>query len=212
MFRLILLAVLLLAAAGGATYWTLARDDGAEAQPQLIRWVNVTVEVPKDSGLVVTRDFWTPGQTEEGTRPAIIIFEPNRDGPVLAIDAQTGAVLEDTFPRGERGGVDELLNKMVVSALDRDSAPWPYNGEPPNVPRVKEGNITYVPPDPAAGIRIIGGVGDPGGGYIEANNGRTVVFISTSTGDVDWEPAFQAPEDKAAFERFLSTVELVEPE
>ena len=55
----LLAALALLAAAATAGLWAYdSGNDSAEAQVQVYRWVNVTVEVPEDSGLTVTRHFW----------------------------------------------------------------------------------------------------------------------------------------------------------
>jgi hypothetical protein len=75
------------------------------------------------------------------------------------------------------------------------------------VPRVKAQDVTYIPPDPAAGISIVFGIGEPSGAYLEINNGRSLVFLNLETGLYKWQPAFLVPEDKETFERFLSSVE-----
>ena len=100
---------------------------------------------------------------------------------------------------------------MTVTLLDTETLPWPYISQPPNVSPVKIGNITYIPPDPAAGIRITGGDADPGGHFIEVNTGRSLVFIYVDSGGVVWEPDFLVPEDKEVLERFLGTVQYVGP-
>ena len=49
MLKFMIAAVALLVVAGGLAYWTLGRGgDSAEAEVQVIRWVNVTVAVPEN--------------------------------------------------------------------------------------------------------------------------------------------------------------------
>ena len=217
MFRIIIAAVALLAVAGGAAFWVYGRgDDGAEAEVQVIRWVNVTVEVPEDSGLVVTRDFWG----EKPRTPAIIISPLEKVETGVVIDAETGAVLFDKVRPQDRAVIDAVLKTVRVSPLDRSTAPWPYSGEPPNVPREEVGSITYTPPDPAAGISVTVQIGDgiadgrdarPGSGTIAVTNGRSAFGIDAATGEVYEETARILPEDKEAFDRFLSSLQRAGP-
>jgi hypothetical protein len=185
----------------------------AEADVQVIRWVNVTVAVPEDSGFAVGQTF----HGLESQRPALLIIPLDRPNTSVVIDAETAAILKDTVGREDRALVGEILKTVTLSPLDREAAHWPYSGEPPDVPRQREGNITYIPPDPAAGIRITVQIGDGGGAErtsnasIHVTNGRSALGINTATGDVYWETAVLAPEDKEVFDRFLSTVQYVGP-
>lgn len=221
MCRSIIAAAAVLAVAVGLAFWAYAEghdsakagdagakagDDAAKADVQLIRWVNVTVELPEDSDLFVTRDF-----SGIESRPAILIIPLDRADTAVVIDAETGAILHDSVRREDRAALDRVLQTIRVSPLDRSTAPWPYSGEPPNVAREEFGNISYIPPDPATGIRIIVGTGDPGGvEFIEVNNGRSAFGINAGTGKVYEETARILPEDRDAFERFLSAVDHVE--
>jgi hypothetical protein len=207
MFRTIVAVVALLAVAGGVALWAYLRsDDGAEAQAQLIRWVDITVELPEDSGLIVTRDFWG----ERPRTPAIIIRPLDRVENGVVVGAETGAILHDRVQPEDRAAIDAVLKTVKVSPLDHSTAPWPYSGGPPNVAREEIGNISYIPPDLAAGIRITSGWGDPGGQFIEINNGRSVFGINPVTGEVYEEPGRILPEDREALDRFLSAVDRVE--
>ena len=182
----------------------------AEAEVQVVRWVNVTVAVPQDSGLTVTQGFWGP----ESDPPALFIRSRENGSSVIVIDADTGKVIVDHIEPEDRGAVDEVLQTVSVSPLDRSMASWPYSGEPPNIPRQKWGNITFIPPDPAAGISITFQAGDgPGSSStsLHVNNGRSAFGINTATGDVYWETARIAPEDKEAFDSFLSAIHYVGP-
>jgi hypothetical protein len=220
MFRILIAAVALLVVAGGAAFWAYGRsDDGAEAQTQLIRWVNVTVEVPENSGVWVTRDFWGI----ESTTPAMIIspFVRGEIEPGAVVSAETGAVLEDRVQPKHRAAIDEVLKTIKVSPLDRSAAPWPYSGQQPNVPREEAGKISYITPDPAAGITVTFQIGDgvadgedtrPGSNVsIHVTNGRSWFGINAATGEVYQETAHILPEDKEAFDRFLSAVRHVSP-
>ena len=204
MLRLFFLAVLLLAAAGGAAYWTLARgNDRAEAQTQLWRWVNVTVEVPEDSGLVVSREH--AGMT--APHPFLVIHPVDKRESLVAIDAETGEIAKDVVEIEDRAAIDAVLQTVKVSPFDPKTLPWPYNGEPPDTQRLATRDVTYIEPDPAAGIQIDFGMADPGGDFLEVNNGRSLVFISIDTGTYQWEPDFLVTEDKEVLERFVLAVE-----
>jgi hypothetical protein len=211
MLKFIIAAVALLAVAGGAAYWTLARGgDSAEAEVQVVRWVNVTVAVPEGSGLWVTQGFWGP----ESMPPAIFIRSLDNGDSVIVIDAETGKVIADHIEPEDRATVDGVLGTLTVSPLDRSTAPWPYSGELPSLPRERKGNITFIPPDPASGISISIQTGDGTGSpstFLHVTNGRSVFWINTATGDASYDEAVvMAPEDKDAFDRFLSAIEYVE--
>lgn len=206
-----LAALALLAAVGGGAFLAYRGDDSAGAQGQVIRWVNVTVEVPEDSGLVVTQGFWGP----EGAPPAMFIRSKERGDSVLVIDAETGAVIEDRVEQADRAAVDGVFQTLAVSPLDRSTAPWPYNGEPPSGKPERLGNITYIRPDPAAGISISLQFNQvPAGSAsssLHVSNGRSALGINVATGQVYWDTAFVAPKDKEAVDRFLASVQYVRP-
>jgi len=212
-----LLAVLgLLALAGGVALWAYDRgDDSAQAQVQVVRWVNVTLAVPEDSGLTAVQDFWGP----DSTPPAIFIRSLENGDSVIVIDAETGKVIEDLVQPKDRAAVDQLLQSLTVSPLDRSTAAWPYSGEPPKVPRERFVNITYIAPDPASGLQVSLQVGDrvadgspPEPSYgLGLQNGRSILSINAYTGETFPETTSILPEDKEAFDRFLSTVQPIGP-
>jgi hypothetical protein len=190
----------------------------------LFRWVNVTIELPVDpeakpwyefmaseafpagSGLLVYRDW----AGDEVTRPFIVVASRDDPESFLAIAADTGEITKDTMSAENRAAADYVLSTMRVTPFDPKALPWPYNGPPPDVPAMKIGNITYVPPDPAAGISITEAIGDPGGvEYIEVNNGRSLVFVVVDSGATEFH--LSAPDDKETLERFLASVEYVGP-
>ncbi len=185
-------------------------DDGAEAQEQVVRWGNITLTLPADSGLTAVRSFWGP----DSDPPAIFLRSRVNGGSSLAIDAETGEVLSDRVEPEDRAAVNQVLQTLTLSPLDRDTAPWPYSGEPPNVPRQSWGKITFIPPDPASGISIRFGHGDGLGSsslFLTVSNGRSVVLINADTGDVYPDTVIITPEDRDAFDRFLSAVQYAGP-
>jgi hypothetical protein len=213
------------ATAGGATY-LLTRDDAVEEAPpavqaspepspaaatptptgepvdgqtQLWRWLNVTVEVPKDSGIVVTRGFG----------PFLGIASEEDRGSGIGIDALTGVVVKDTTKPENRDKLESILATLRVSPLDQADLPWPYTGDAPGTPPERIGDLTFIRPTPDAGIVILEGHGDgPNASthYIQIKNGRSRVFVYVDTGIVRWEPDFPIPEDRDMLERFLSGV------
>ena len=217
MLKLLLLAVLLLAVAGGAAYWTLARDDDpAEAGVQVVRWFDASVAIPEGSGLAAVQRYW------QDDRPVLIIGPSHDIGLGVAIDAVTGEFVADHRDRAslsERALMDQALRSVSVSALDRSTAPWPYNGKPPGtVPEAwgmtSWGKVTFIPPDPASGIRVVFQEGDGTDGPskdLGFTNGQSTLAIKADTGTVYAETTTIRPGDQEAFDRLLSTVRLVEP-
>ncbi len=211
MLKFIIAAVALLAVAGGLTYWTLGRgDDSAEAEVQVVRWVNVTIAVPERSGFAAVQGFWGP----ESDPPAIFIRSLENGSSVIVIDAETGKVIVDHIEPEDRTAVDEVLQTVSVSPLDRSTAPWPYGSQSPSVPREKWGNITFIQPDPASGIGVTLAVGDgpEGSGHaIQVSNGRSTLSIDADSGLAIDATSSVLPEDKEAFDRFLSTIQYSAP-
>jgi hypothetical protein len=189
----------------------------------LFRWVNVTIELPVDpeakpwyefmaseafpagSGLLVYRDW----AGDEVTRPFIVVASRDDPESFLAIAADTGEITKDTMTAGDRAAADLVTSTIRVTPFDPKALPWPYNGSPPDVPPIKIGNITYIPPDPAAGIDIIAGGGDPGGEYLNISNGRSTLFLYLESGAISYH--VPASEDREVFDRFLASVNFVGP-
>ena len=210
MVRLFLLAVILLAAAaGGAAYWLLVRDDdSAEADVQVVRWGNVTIQVSEESGVLADRTF-VPAQIKPPDGgPALIL---RKGDSLLVIDADTGKVLEDFVGDGDKAAIQEAADSLKVSELDKENATWPYSDPAPDAPREQTANVTFVPPDPASGIIVRKMVNDPGGWGLIVTNGRSTLTIDAETGDIIEENTLILPEDKEAFDRFLSAAEYIGP-
>lgn len=216
MLRPLLAAIAVLAVAGGLAFWAYDRgDDAAEADVQVIRWFNVTVAIPEGSGLSTIETY---GQDD---RPVLVIKSSHDSSLGITIDAMTGAVTSERVPLSQRPEADRVVESLTVSPLDLDTAPWPYNGKPPAAPEPwtdvaggSWGNVTYTPPDPASGIRVVfqQGNGTDGAGLaLGFTNGRSTLAINADTGDVFAQTTHIVPEDREAFDRLLSTVEYVGP-
>ncbi len=215
MLKFIIAAVALLAVAGGLTYWTLGRGgDSAEAGVEVVRWGNVTVSVPKESGVSAVQGF-APAEIKppDGGQVLILVKGESR----LAIDADTGQVIQDTTEDADRAAIDAVLATLEVSEQDIATAPWPYSDMPPVMPRERLGNITYVPPDPASGIvisTVLADYFDERGSieFIRIANAQSSMSVNTKTGLVGASGLDHvSAEDKEAFQRFLSEIELVAP-
>jgi hypothetical protein len=211
MLKFIIAAVALLAVAGGLSYWTLGRgDDSAEAEVQVVRWGNVTVQVSEETGVVAAGDY-----ALTGARQPVLVLK--RGDSFVDVDAETGQVVQEQVAEGDRAAMQEVLATLEVSEQDIATAPWPYSDMPPVMPRERLGNITYVPPDPASGFKVSEGIGDTFTSrgsiqFIRIANARSSMIIDAGTGLVDASGLDHvAAEDKEAFQRFLSEVELVAP-
>ncbi len=221
-------AVLLAGAAGGTAagvYFAVPRTeeevlprqaeqatptDSAAATPRaegrVVRWVNVTVTIPEGSSVIAIQGF--PGFGVQA-----IELDP---GPFtitgVAINAETGAILEDNVRPEDRAAMDAVLATLTVSPFDPATLPWPYNGEPPAVPRVTRGRISYIPPDASSGIRIEPEIalstGEPYSG-IDVSNGRSIIKVNVRTGAV--AILLMHPDDEEAFNRFIGAVQPAGP-
>ncbi len=133
MLKFIIAAVALLAVAGGLTYWTLGRGgDSAEADVEVVRWGNVTVQVTEQSGVSAVQGF-APAEIKppDGGQVLILVKGESR----LAIDADTGQVVQDTVADADRAAIDAVLATLTVKEIDEKTAPWPYSSTLPSTPR-----------------------------------------------------------------------------
>lgn len=140
-----------------------------------------------------------------------------KDGSFVELDAATGVVVQESISSADRAVIETVLATLKVSEQDVATAPWPYSDKPPVVPRERIGNITYVPPDPASGFKVRQGIGDTFTSrgsiqFIRIANAQSSMIIDAGTGLVDASGLDHvAAEDKEAFQRFLSEIELVAP-
>ena len=210
--KFIIAAVALLAAAGGLAYWAYGPgDDSAEAGVEVVRWGNITVQVTEGSGVNAVQGF-APAEIKppDGGQVLILVKGESR----LAIDADTGQVIQDTTEDADRAVIDAVLATLAVKEIDEKTAPWPYGSTLPSTPRERWGNITFIPPAPGSGLTVyfeIGDSADGGGSAIQVTNGRSSVGIDADTGDVFPETPSILPEDKEAIDRFLSTSQYAGP-
>ncbi len=211
MLKLIVVAVTLLAVAGGLTYWTLGQGgDSAEADVEVVRWGNVTVQVTEGLGVSAVQGF-APAEIKppDGGQVLILVKGESR----LAIDADTGQVIQDIAEDADRAAIDAVVATLTVKEIDEKTAPWPYGSTPPNTPRERLGNIMFIPPAPGSGLTVYFEAGDTAdGGYyaLQVTNGRSSVGIDIETGAV-FQGSNIAAEDQEAFDRFMSEIQYAGP-
>jgi len=176
---------------------------------KLWRWGDLTIIVPDE--IQVQGDLFALD-----VQPNLILFPREVSGAQTHIDARTGAVVRHD-PKGYYEPVIQAaLATISIRPFDPTTAPWPYNGERGERPRVILGNVSYLEPDPASGIQVVpgGACGDstsPGGGgcrgFLGVGSTRSRLGIDAGTGEVFRRDI--APEDEAAFQRFLAEVQLI---
>ena len=212
MLRLFFLAVLLLAAAGGAAYWTLARDDGAEADVEVVRWGNITVSVSEGSGVSVARYIALP---EENPPDGGLVVRLIRGDSQTLIDADDGRIVRQQIADSDRTQLEAVIATLTLEEPPKaDLLPWPYGKVPPSKPKMQMGSLRFWPPDPAAGITLYPSYEDSPdqpGLHLVITNGRSRRGIYGGTGEVVTSSDRVVPEDADAFERWTQAVEFVGP-
>lgn len=215
-------AAVLAAVAGGAAaavYFAVPRDEQGEiacnANPipapgtTLSRWGDLTIMIPE--GVLAYGDL------DETGVPVLVIFpqEINQSYRTV-IDATTGTVVAVVNDAGglrpKEAEIQAALESVSICPLDAAAAPWPYAGEPPDGPRQTVGKLSYLEPDPATGIQVFGG-GQCNGEcrtFIRVSSVRSSVYVDAGNGQVIG-PAKIAPEEKEAFERYLASVQVINP-
>ena len=108
--------------------------------------------------------------------------------------AEAGAPYLDSVSQGD----SSLPNRAV----------WPYQGDPPAVPRQGWGRLSYLPPDPASGIDIAEGYAYGAGAFIHASNGLSTMHVDGLTGLLFEGSTRIALDDQFAFDEFYSTVRI----
>jgi hypothetical protein len=177
---------------------------------QVWRWVNVTVFIPEGSDVGVGQASVGPDLKPPNGGWALEIWRVDEeDEDVFSnvfIDADNGAILSENIRDEDRSIMEAVLKTITVAPLDRATAPWPYGGElSAGSPREQTGAFTFIRPDPATGLYVFGGIGDPGGKFVGLRNGRSVAFITLDpeTKALKTDTSGVMPEDLAAFERWL---------
>ena len=179
----------------------------ALVEGQLWRWLNVTVFVPEGSKVVVVRGT-IPPQMRGAGGPGLELIVNHDDGSVsnMGIDATTGETVFDTVAAEDRAVIDEVLKTLAVTPFDEAAKGWPYQEVP--APDVEQ-HGWYVIPDPASGVQISSGRGDPGGPFIDVSNGRSTIQITydAQAGAVSRQSGSVSPLDEAAFDRYFSSIQ-----
>ena len=181
----------------------------------LYRWANLEVLIPDGSGIAagpsaaaisgVNRNF------------VLVKGEPqdSRITSTVVIDGDNGTITEEQILDQHRAEIDRVLATLSLASFDRTAAPWPYNGEPTaDLVRENGGGFSYLRPSPASGLYVGGGIGDPGGVFIDIRNERSVAFVQRRpvTGELILDSSMVVEEDKPVFERWLATVDLCDTE
>jgi len=230
-WRFAVVAAVAIAAVGGAAFGAYTLWNEAEAEAQEVRWVNVTVSISTDSDIHYARMSSAPQAVARGIIAPMLLLTTGKSDVV--IHAETGEVIHDNVLAAERAAFDAVLATLEVGEAEVAAgagAPWPYSSTLPSTPR-QQGTISYIPPEPGAGISVqpmhadFIGPGPPWNGpYIKVFNSRSEMFVSwygevsLIGGDrfslaefVEAEPSLLEgvhPDDRAAFQRFAQTIEI----
>ena len=215
--RLILgvfLAVVVVAALGGAAFGAYTALNGAEAEDQQVRWANVTVTIPPNSDIHYGRLTSAPQAAAQGITGPVLLLTTGGDRSLVIIDAETGEVVHDDVLAAERGAFDAVLATVDVAEAEvaaEAAAPWPYGTALPSTPRRMEGRISYLEPDPASGI-VAGPIyrysQDGPSVVLRFYNTRSVRFVDAETGEFIEDLAMH-PDDREAFDRLLAEIRVV---
>lgn len=222
-WKLAVLAVVAMAAAGGAAFWAYTALNQAEAEVVRVRWVNVSIEQPPQElgGIAVIRNEGLPDAYSPRPGTKVPVIELFRSGPqpteasVVFIDATTGEVVFEKVRPEDREAFDAVLATLRLEGPDPPDV-WPYSGSPPEERRRQDGNITYIEPDPASGIKVGVQIADAPGeskGFLMISNGRSFRAFDGDTGEIvvaeGPAAAFVDPMDQEAFDRFTSSIEVM---
>lgn len=227
-WKLTVLAAVVMAALGVALLSGCTDGNQAEVEVEGVRyrWGSVSIEVPPRTSpedIAVSRheglpDIYSPSP---GIRvPGLRIFKQvvvgdHIEGSDVYVDATTGEVVYEDVRPEDRAEFDAVLATLGLEGPEPPDI-WPYSGSPPDGPRERLGNILFVQPDPASGIRLLLVHSD----FVEANalsliisNARSVRYIDAQTGQViidDGERVFDQVDerDREAFDRVTSSIEL----
>lgn len=226
-WKVALLAVVVMAALGGAAFGGYTALNQAGAEGIRYRWASVSIEVPPRTGpedIVVNRHEGLPDaySPSPGTMvPGLRIFKDvvvgdHIESSNVYVDATTGQVVhEDVLPE-HRAEFDAVLATLRLEGPQPPDV-WPNSSTPPEGPRQRMGNLLFVEPDPASGIKVGGILSDgPQGSAITLtiSNGRSKRVIDAETGQVIVEDSERVLEqvderDREAFDRFTSSIELI---
>jgi hypothetical protein len=183
----------------------------------LWRWVDVTILVPDDGRFNVGQDSHPAEAGAPKSGPYLFLARVNRDGPGyepsswVMIDAETGAILDQKVSEQDRDEVQSVLDTLVVSPLNVSTAPWPYNGQPPeSLPRHTFGGLSFIAPGPETGLSVHTQINDPGGPAVGVFNGRTGVgvYVDAASGKLLVNTEYLPPEYEAVLMRWVEFVKI----
>jgi hypothetical protein len=229
-WRLAVVAAAVIAAVGAVAFGAYTLLNEAEAEVEEIRWGNVTVSIPADSDVDYAPMSSAAQAVAQGIMGPMLLLTTGKSD--VLIDAETGEVIHENVLASERAAFDAVLATVEVVETDvatEPGAPWPYGSTLPSMPR-QQGTISYIPPDPGAGISVqpmhldFIGPGPPWSGpYIKVFNSRSEIVVSWY-GEVDIaggrfslaefaeaDPSLLEgihPDDRAAFQRLAETIEI----
>jgi len=186
----------------------------------LWRWGDMTIMVP--AGVLAQ------GWTENG-EPRFVVFPAEfNQSYSTTIDATTGEIIEVSNDAGGATPKDAeiklAISTISICPLDEKSAPWPYSHEKPAREHVVVGNLRYIEPDRASGIRVFGGTPCGSGGssndsglglngvpcpdFIVITSAYSSVALDSKTGAIRGIPEI-AEQDRHAFDRYLASIEML---
>ena len=126
--RLILgvfLAVVAVAAVGGAAFGAYTVLNGAAAETQQVRWGNVTVTIPGDSHIYYAQLQSAPQALAQGVMGPVLMLSTGGDKSLVVIDAETGQVVYENVLPAERAAFDAILAtvQVVEAEVAAEAAP-----------------------------------------------------------------------------------------
>ncbi|MCJ7511182.1 MAG: hypothetical protein MUP14_09910 [Dehalococcoidia bacterium] len=212
----IFVAVVVVAALGGAAFGAYTLRNEGQAEARQVSWGNVTVTIPSGSDIQDLRLMDDPPAEAQGfTGPVLKLIGSGHES-VVTIDAETGKVVRDDVLASDRAAFDAILATLTVGQAQTAagaSAPWPYGATLPSTPRRQLGPITFVEPDPAAGIAISiveydGLEPNTSGSSVEFYNTRSALWIDAKTGELESDLSAIHPDDREAFDRLFAQIEV----
>jgi hypothetical protein len=151
------------------------------------------------------------GDLYPGVPPRFVITKVDPDDSrilsAVVLDSENGAIVEQQVLDQHRADLDRVLANLKVTAFDRGTAPWPYNGEPArDLKRETAGGLSYLVPSPASGLYMGFGVADPGGSFIDIRNERSVAFIQFRPEGPRYDTSINHEDDRAVFDRWFASI------
>lgn len=167
------------------------------------RWGEITFVAAND--IQVARYVGTSEENPPDGGPLVHLILPESS---VIIDAESGRVLSQTQIVTE--SLKNALASVRAGEPVEDPAPWPLGDSRPPSSRVDDYSVRYFEPHPASGIALIrvcplSIVHEDGECAVGITNGRSTWSIYGSNGQLGHNVI--APEDAAAFDRWIASVE-----